>query len=764
MAKPNREFGNLLTQGLKSIGAREHKAILALEDELGYEIEGSRWGIEKWRQGSVPSDSKKVAFLARTCVRRGGMDKQWLSRFLTQARFPNKEALLQELFPGENQTSSLVHHNLPGRPYERFVGREREFAELQRFLSPRHRLGVICLSSIAGVGKTALALEVAHSFFEHYTTLPSDERFEAMVWITAKQTELLPAGLVIRRPTFTDLDGLYRALAEVLDLPAITRAVTVEDRDVIVAHALAEHKVLLVLDNLEDVDDPALMVFLRDLPTPCKAIVTTRQRIDVAVSIQLHPFNELEARELIRFECQRHHLSLTHEQTEKLLRHTGCLALAIVRTIARMAWRGSSIEAELRQLGDPTNVMHSFCFDKSIALIRGGDAHQLLMALVLFATDATREALGYVAGFKEDILDRDEGLSELEVLSLVNKESDRFGLESLTKVKAQEELAAHPGFKREAYGRWIEWYKRLAEQAEHATNYAHLQAEISNLMSVINWLIEQGQMDDVGWFFRRTRKFLYAEGQWEFLLRLAEQVTIWAESAGDAEMLANTLNAIVPVLRRQANPVQGKGWLERTQISATRLRNELLQAEVWLAQGEILYYQASSEEEDINPVITSVTQALEIFRRYDKTERILESLNTLGNAYLKQRHFEEAMRFYQEGLRVLEDSGSKTQGVLYWYVILRGNSGIVVGRQGHYAEACEILYEILKDLTDQTDFAEAYAILALYEHHLGNTSQAYLFRRHADTIIKQLSLIRPICVEDAEWMQLNLDQRNRPLK
>ena len=105
-------------------------------------------------------------------------------------------------------------------------------------------------------------------------------------------------------------------------------------------------------------------------------------------------------------------------------------------------------------------------------------------------------------------------------------------------------------------------------------------------------------------------------------------MTTWAESADDAEMLANTLNAVVPVLRRQANPVQGKEWLERTQISATRLRDELLQAEVWLAQGEILYYQASSEEEVINPVIPSVTQALEIFRRYDKTERILEALNS----------------------------------------------------------------------------------------------------------------------------------------
>ena len=54
ISQPAREFGELLTQVLKSIAARENKALLALEDELGYDIGVTRWAIEKWRQGSVP--------------------------------------------------------------------------------------------------------------------------------------------------------------------------------------------------------------------------------------------------------------------------------------------------------------------------------------------------------------------------------------------------------------------------------------------------------------------------------------------------------------------------------------------------------------------------------------------------------------------------------------------------------------------------------------------------------------------------------------
>lgn len=757
-SKPNlnHEFGSLLTQGLKSIAAREDKDISALEDELAKEMDRTSATIEKWRQGRTPPVPKQVELLARACVRRGGMEKSWLARFLTQARYPDIETLCSELFPDEEQKAQteqpifLVRQNLPRRPYEQFVGREKELAELRRYLSPRSRHGVIGLSGMAGVGKTALALEVAYRYWKS-TSLPPDERFEAIVWVTAKHAELFPTGMVVRRPTFTDLDGLYRAIAKVLDLQAITRAVTPEDRDVIVTHALAEQRVLLILDNLEDIDDPALMVFLRDLPAPSKALVTTRHRIDVVVPINLKAFNETDARKLIQFECQRHELSLTPEQTEKLLEHTGCLALAIVRTIGRMAWRGSSVEAEIRKLGDPTNTIYDFCFEKSIASIRGSDAHKLFMVLALF-NDATRDALGYAAGFEEDVLDRDEGLSDLEVLSLVNKESNRFSLESLTRIKAQAELVASPEFERVARTRWIEWHKQLAKQAEESTSYTDIKLEIRNLMSVIDWMVAQKEMGDVGWFFRHIRRLLYAEGQWELLQRLSMQVATWAESVDNAELLADALNSLAYVFRRQSDHEQIKELLKRTQLTAVRLRDDLLLAEVWLDQVEILYYKPSASQEEIE----TVTKALDVFRKYGRDIRVAQSLNALGNLHLKQKNLVAATMFYEEGLAVLETADLKTPMWHHWYTALRGNLAHVAGLRGDYTKACEILYSLLKEFTDQTDIAEAYVALALYEYRLGHTQRALFLRQQADEIIKRLNLILPLCHEDTEWKQLKV--------
>jgi tetratricopeptide (TPR) repeat protein len=750
MAESNRAFGELLTQGLKSIAAREHKSILALEDELGYKMQGTRWAIEKWRQGALPSDLKNVEFLARACVRRGGMDQPWLIRFLTQSRFPDKEVLVRELFPGKDQLSPIIRRNFPGRTYERFVGREEELARLEQFLSSHHRLGVVCLIGIGGVGKTALALEIAHRKHESYNSLPPDERFEAFVWVTAKQTELLPAGIMTRNPTFTDLNDLYRAIAEVLDLPAITRTVTLTDREVIVAQVLSEKRVLLILDNLEDIDDPALMVFLRDLPTPSKAIVTTRHRIDVAVPIQVRSFNEAEARELIDLECKRHNLTLTSDQAEKLLRRVGYLPLAIVRTLGRMAWRRSSIEIELRQLGDLSNDIYDFCFTKSITLIKGRDAHKLFMALAIFSTDATRDALGYIAGFQEDTLYRDEGLSDLEVLSLVNKADMRFSLEPLTKVKAQAELSSNPEFEREARERWIEWYRILALQIEK-THHPAYKVEISNLKGIIDWLIEQKRMNDASWFFQRISKFFFAIGRWGVIVRWAEQIVTWGETIGDTELLADMLSPLTNIFLWQADLARGKRLLEHVLHIAEHVGNEFLQKEVELSEIKILFHRDTCSQKEIGSVI----QIIEFFRRHHKSERIVDALKTLGNLHLRLRHFDTAVLFYQEGLQILEDpTENEVIEKRQLRAALRGNLGHAAGLQGRFEEACEILREVLEDFTASTDLAEAYVSLALYEYRQGHIEQAYLFRQKADRYIKQLNMTRPICMEDEEWSQL----------
>ena len=285
-------FGKHLTQSLKCIAALEKVELTDLQHELGKEIGVSVWTIYKWRKGSfIPNDDRTIALLARVGVQRGRMDRKWLISFLAPTIYSDKPGLIDELCPEASRPPSIIQ-NLPRRQHVKLIGRESELSDIRNFLSPRHRVGVVCISGGGGVGKTALALEIAHTCNDESSA--PDERFEAIIWVTAKSAELLPAGLVARQPTFSDLDGIYRALADLLDLPVIFRTATQAEKNIVVTHLLAEKRVLLMLDNLEDVDDQELLVFLRDLPAPSKAIVTTRHRIDVAIPIHLHTLDELD--------------------------------------------------------------------------------------------------------------------------------------------------------------------------------------------------------------------------------------------------------------------------------------------------------------------------------------------------------------------------------------------------------------------------------------------------------------------------------------
>lgn len=532
-------FGNLLTQGLKSIAALEKTDLTELQHELGKEIGVSVWTIYKWRKGaSIPHDERTIRILARACVERGRMDRTWLHNFLWRTTYENRDILLTDLYP-PSDTPPTVRHNLPRRQHKVLVGRDQELTDLRSFLSPRHRVGVVCISGGGGVGKTALALEIAHYCYEHYQNLLPEERFEAIIWVTAKNLELLSAGPAERQPTFTDLDGVYRAIAELMEIPAIFRSASQAEQNIIIMRFLAEHRVLLMLDNLEDVDDPELMVFLRDLPAPSKAIVTTRHRIDVAVPIHLRTLDETTALELITLECERRNLTMTEEQGRQLLRRTGGLPLAIIRTIARMAWRGSSIETEISQLNDPQNEIYHFCFGKTVDLIKSSDAYNMFMALSLFTLGTSREALGFVAGYSDDILRRDEALSDLEVLSLCSKDKDRFSLEPLTRTQASAELRANPDFEQEARARWIDWFLDFSEKyggkdwQEWHLRYDHLENEWENILDVFQWCFEQGYYEKVRQMWLNLREFTHIYGYWHDRLNLLDWIIVQVENHTD---------------------------------------------------------------------------------------------------------------------------------------------------------------------------------------------------------------------------------------
>lgn len=626
-----------------------------------------------------------------------------------------------------------VYHNLPQPDYGTFIGREEELAQVHRILRsyPQSQHALVTIDGIGGIGKSALALEAAQRYLRDYDRLPPEERFDAIIWTSAKAEVLTADGIAPRTQVTRTLEDIYTTIAVTLEREDITRA-RPDDQDEVVTKALARQRTLLIVDNLETVDDERVNALLRELPAPTKAIVTTRHRIDVAYPVRLTGMPEGDGLALVAQECAKKGVTLTEAEVEKLYDRTGGVPLAIVWSVAQIGY-GYGVETVLRRLGQPTEDIARFCFEGAVERIRATDAHKLLMSLSLFAADAGREALGYVADLPE--LDRDDGLVELERLSLVNRDTGRFSLLPLTKQYAGDDLAKSPDFERQVRRRWFEWLTSYAQK--HGSEnwdwrgYRAIDLEIENILP----MIEQGLEEELSKAFIALRFVTYymkISGRWAESIRLSQKALLLARKLGDSRTVGFLSS-------------QSLGWV-------LGQLNHLNEAERFARDG----LRASSTM----GVPTEIARAMRV----------------LGQIRRKQRCFEEAMELYEsaldlaieqqdEGLRgnLLGELGKLMRDMGYreeaWgklrqathilelreadkpvYASLLGHMGVMAYDEGDWTAArqyCEKCLEIFEDIEGVTEIRLTLAKICADE---GDVTRAIELAQESVALFQRLGM------------------------
>jgi hypothetical protein len=181
-----------------------------------------------------------------------------------------------------------------------------------------------------------------------------------------------------------------------------------------------------------------------------------------------------------------------------------------------------SVASNQKYINLATSDIAKFCFEGAVERIKGKPAYKLLLALSLFATDASREALGYVADLPE--LDRDEGLVELEKLSLVNKQGGRFQLLPLTQAYSKAELAKEVKLEAEFRERWSQFLLDflIVQTQKRFESLETVIPEIDNILSVMDWCWHTNKPEMFMDFARRTEFYLWATGNWNARNRYVE--------------------------------------------------------------------------------------------------------------------------------------------------------------------------------------------------------------------------------------------------
>ncbi|MEH2155399.1 NB-ARC domain-containing protein [Nostoc sp.] len=349
-----------------------------------------------------------------------------------QKEVTSLEARLSQL---QGQRPESLPDNLP-RYNDEFVGRKQEIARCLEALSQEDRNWGVAIDGIGGIGKTALALEVAH-------LVRQQAMFDAYLFVSAKTTWLSAEGVRQETLALSSLDSFCREFAKGLGHADIVKMTDATQRRSALLDALRGRRALLIWDNLETLnaeERDMIAEFVRKLPTPNKAIITSRRRTgESALTIRLDRLLESEALELMQAKGRSHprlaqELNATKpEILTALYQASGGNPLALDWTLGQVAHKGYSISVALERLRNAAKSadLYGFLFADAAQTLSVND-RKVLSALAEFLTPVTIVALADATDLA--LTEIQVSLEQLVTLSLVNNwDGERFGLHPLTR-------------------------------------------------------------------------------------------------------------------------------------------------------------------------------------------------------------------------------------------------------------------------------------------------------------------------------------------
>ncbi|MFL5944894.1 MAG: AfsR/SARP family transcriptional regulator [Gaiellaceae bacterium] len=458
----------------------------------------------------------------RTLVEELGIEPSESLRALERA------ILAQDTALDLHQVTAPRHIPTPVTPLH---GRERELSALADLIRD-DATRLVTLTGIGGIGKTRLALELAR-----------------------RLTPEFPHGAVVATlASVRDAALVPRAILEALAVPEAG------DPDDQLAATLRDSRLLLVVDNFEQVLDAASTIARVLLAAPgVRIVATSRAPLHIAAEREfpVPPLADDEAAELFvsraqaadaTFELSEQNAAAVAELCARLEGLPLAIELAAARTkllapatlLARLTNRLALLTGGRRDAPEHQQTLRA-TFDWSYDLL-APSAQELFAQLSVFSGGWTLAAAEAVCGATL------EDLGALVDESLVTRarEGGRFSMLEIVREYALERRGAHDELRR----RHLDYFVALAEEAEpelakgdQATWFARVEDEHDNIREALTYAFERRDATSALRLVVGIRRFWQIHGH---LAEGREALDAALALAPDApsELRSNALNMI----------------------------------------------------------------------------------------------------------------------------------------------------------------------------------------------------------------------------
>jgi tetratricopeptide (TPR) repeat protein len=190
----------------------------------------------------------------------------------------------------DRRYSDRILHNLPPFDYDDtgLIGRSQACSVIVKHLL-RRREPMITITGEGGIGKTALASDVAYSLLDN-----PDSPYECILWTSLKTERLTASGVVEIAGAVRDITGATQNLGKVL-------ADDFKGGAGELSEALEGIETLLIIDNLETVSGSEIVTLYETLPDSVTYLMTSRIGVgQIERRIPLPPLEKKDAQTLFR--------------------------------------------------------------------------------------------------------------------------------------------------------------------------------------------------------------------------------------------------------------------------------------------------------------------------------------------------------------------------------------------------------------------------------------------------------------------------------
>jgi hypothetical protein len=206
-----------------------------------------------------PGDPERALHVCQSFITRYWKSVAEMLRRLTE------DATWQPLIKAQDRNADRILHNLPLAEYDDtgLIGRAEASSDILKHVL-RRRESIITIIGEGGIGKTALAVDVAYRLLDNL-----DSPYECILWVSLKTERLTAVGVVDIADAVRDLTGAANKLGRTFDADFSGGVAALSD-------ALEGIPTLLIIDNLETVTGNEVSELYDTLPDSVSFLLTSR--------------------------------------------------------------------------------------------------------------------------------------------------------------------------------------------------------------------------------------------------------------------------------------------------------------------------------------------------------------------------------------------------------------------------------------------------------------------------------------------------------